>query len=237
MNSASESAQPDVIAIRFRLQYPDVDTFVAKYAVNISEGGIFIASMDPPAVGSIVRFELSIAGGQPILRGEGQVVWNAPFDPLRPMDTCGMSLRFLRMDADGVALIRRVLSYKSDHPERFFTAAPDPYATAAYRPQPPAQSHPQVAQTPQPSVSQDPSSKQTPVHDSLAASQLSMSARTPVPGEAPRPASHPSMITPAALEEELADLLKPKAASTVTPADASKKLSELLDRRLRPPRT
>lgn len=237
VNPASAPAQPDVIAIRFRLQYPDVETFVAKYAVNISEGGMFIASMEPPSVGSIVRFELSIAGGELVLRGEGEVVWVAPFDPLRPMDACGMSLRFQRMDADSMAMVRRVLSYKTDHPERFIQPAPDPYATTAYRPQPPVSgpTEPAPAKLPPPPV--DPSSQQTPVHDSLAASPLSLSARTPVPGESSHPASHPSMITPAALEEELADLLKPKAASSVTPADASKMLSELLDRRLRPSRT
>ncbi len=224
VNPASAPAQTDVIAIRFRLQYPDVDTFVAKYAANISEGGIFIASMEPPAVGTIVRFELSIAGGQPILRGEGEVVWNTPFDPLRPMDACGMSIRFQRLDADGVALIRRVLAYKTDHAEQFVTAAPDPYATAAYRPHPPTSARGAAEQ---------------PTRQPAAPSQISQSAQTPVPGESgPRPsASNPSAITPAALEEELADLLKPKTASSVTPADASKKLAELLDRRLRPSRT
>ena len=36
---------------------------------------------------------------------------------------------------------------------------------------------------------------------------------------------------------ELAELLKPRAPSSVTPTDASRRLSELLDRRLRPSRT
>lgn len=228
MNPASAPAKPDVIAIRFRLQYPDVDTFVAKYAANISEGGIFIASMEPPAVGTTVRFELSIAGGQPILRGEGEVVWNAPFDPLRPMDASGMSIRFQRLDADGVALIRRVLAFKTENPELFVTAAPDPYATDAYRPHPPSTTSSLEHRT-----------SQRPDGDTTETTQPTESTKTPVPGDTePRhAASHPSTITPAALDEELADLLKPKAASSVTPADASKKLAELLDRRLRPSRT
>jgi len=201
VTTASDSAQPDVVSIRFRLQYPDVETFVAKYAVNISAGGMFIASMDPPPVGVIVRFELSIAGGLPILRGEGEVVWIVAFDPMQPMATCGMSLRFQRVDADGQALIQRVLTYQAAHPEQFVKDAPDPYASVAYRPRPP--SH-----VPLPSPS----------------------ARSPETTEtAPPPSSD--------VDGELADLLKPRAASAVTPADASRKLAELLDRRLRPSRT
>ena len=74
MSTASAPASPTLVSIRFRLQYPDVETFIAKYAVNISEGGMFIASMDAPPVGTVVRFELSIAGGLSILHGEGEVV-------------------------------------------------------------------------------------------------------------------------------------------------------------------
>jgi molecular chaperone DnaK len=216
---ASASAQPDVVSIRFRLQYPDVETFVAKYAVNISAGGIFIASMDPPPVGVIVRFELSIAGGQPILRGEGEVVWTVAFDPMQPMATCGMSIRFQRVDAEGQLLIQRVLAYQAAHPEQFVKDAPDPYASVAYRPQPPS-----YVPAPAPS----------------ARSPVTTHTTTPEPA-ASSGSSQSSRVTPTApaadVDGELADLLKPRAASAVTPADASRKLAELLDRRLRPSRT
>jgi uncharacterized protein (TIGR02266 family) len=252
--------QPNVIAIRFRLQYPDVETFIAKYAANISEGGIFIASMDPPEVGALVRFELSIAGGLTLLHGEGDVVWTTPFDPLRPMAACGMSLRLQRVDADGQALIARVLAYKAAHPQQFVTAAPDPYASVAYRPKPPTQV---------PSVAAPPSQRHrslappaevplapTPTHERVAtavaeapvaavpensatpatapASTISSAATPTEPRPDPPPAAK---TTPAPVDSELANLLKPRAKSMVTPTDASRRLAELLDRRLRPSRS
>ncbi len=251
--------QPNVIAIRFRLQYPDVETFIAKYAANISEGGIFIASMDPPEVGALVRFELSIAGGLTLLHGEGDVVWTTPFDPMRPMAACGMSLRLQRVDADGQTLIARVLAYKAAHPQQFVTAAPDPYASVAYRPKPPTQV-PSVAAPPvaAPPVAAPPAEvplAPTPTHEPVAtavaeppvAAEPENSATATAPASTissavtptePRPEPPPAAkTTPAPLDSELANLLKPRAKSMVTPTDASRRLAELLDRRLRPSRS
>jgi uncharacterized protein (TIGR02266 family) len=215
VSTASAPASPTLVSIRFRLQYPDVETFIAKYAVNISEGGMFIASMDAPPVGTVVRFELSIAGGLSILHGEGEVVWTALFDPQNPMAPCGMSVRFLRMDADGQALIRRVLAYKAAHGEEFLQAAPDPYASVAYRPQPPSLSPPPSATTATPDAQ---------------ASQSTPQSRVTPNHSAPPPSS---------VDDELAGLLtpRPRTDSEVTPNLASQRLAELLDRRLRPSRS
>ena len=249
MTTASAQASTNVVAIRFRLQYPDVETFIAKYATNISEGGIFLASLDPPEVGSQVRFELIIADSLTLLHGEGEVVWIAPFDPMNPMAVCGMSLRFSRLDAEGQQLIARVLQYKADHPERFVTPAPDPYASVAYRPNPPVRlgkTDPPAAPlaadsipTPEPAAA----APAPPLADVSSAVTPRMSDATPPTSTlTPKPSAltpKPSTVTPkvAAMEAELAELLKPRSPSSVTPNDASRRLSELLDRRLRPSRT
>ena len=254
VTTASAPMQPNVIAIPFRLQYPDVETFIAKYAVNISEGGIFIASMDPPEVGALVRFELSIAGGLTLLHGEGDVVWTTPFDPMRPMAACGMSLRLQRVDADGQALIARVLAYKAAHPQQFVTAAPDPYASVAYRPKPPTQvpsvAVPPVAAPPAevplapmpthepvPTAVAEPPVAAEPENSAPATAPASTISSAATPTE-PRPEPPPAAkTTPAPVDSELANLLKPRAKSMVTPTDASRRLAELLDRRLRPSRS
>lgn len=249
MTTASAHASSNVVAIRFRLQYPDVETFIAKYATNISEGGIFLASMDPPEVGSIVRFELLIGDSLTLMHGEGEVVWTSPFDPMNPMAVCGMSLRLDRLDEEGQQLIAKVLQYKASHPERFVKPAPDPYASVAYRPQPPTH----LVQPPspvQPAVSPPAPTPEPPVnphaptpHDVFSALTPRLSDATPQPSTVtPKPSAltpKPSAVTPkaAAMEAELAELLKPRAPSSVTPTDASRRLSELLDRRLRPSRT
>lgn len=249
MTTPSAQASSNLVAIRFRLQYPDVETFVAKYATNISAGGIFLASLDPPEVGTLVRFELIIGDSQTLMHGEGEVVWTAPFDPMNPMAVCGMSLRFVRLDEEGQQIVAQVLQYKADRPERFVTPAPDPYASVAYRPHPPAHlgttepPHPRPAAEPAP-IAAPPIAPPAPVPtDVSSAITPRMSDATPqTSAVTPKPSSvtpKPSSVTPkvAALEAELAELLKPRAPSSVTPNDASRRLSELLDRRLRPSRT
>ena len=103
--------------MRIKLKYPDVETFIQKYAVNISRGGIFIATKQPKAVGTFVRFEflLSDAGQSSIIRGEGQVQWTKEFDAAHPAKPHGMGVKFSRLDADSQALIDRALRWRADH--------------------------------------------------------------------------------------------------------------------------
>jgi len=36
---------------------PDVDSFIEKFSVNISRGGVFIASKTPKPTGTLLKFE------------------------------------------------------------------------------------------------------------------------------------------------------------------------------------
>ncbi|MCU1278088.1 MAG: conserved region [bacterium] len=103
--------------MRIKLKYPDVETFIQKYAVNISRGGNFIATKQPKAVGTFVRFEflLSDATTTSIIRGEGQVQWTKEFDPAQPSKAHGMGVKFSRLDADSQGVIDRALRWRADH--------------------------------------------------------------------------------------------------------------------------
>lgn len=102
-------------AMRIKLKYPDVDTFIQRYSVNISRGGIFIATRTPKPVGTTVRFEFQLATAAPVIRGEGQVIWIKPFDPEQPRRVHGMGVRFTRLDPESRALIDRALEWKKAH--------------------------------------------------------------------------------------------------------------------------
>jgi molecular chaperone DnaK len=104
-------------SMRIKLKYPDVETFIQKYAVNISRGGIFIATKQPKAVGTFVRFEflLSDATTTSIIRGEGQVQWTKEYDPAQPNKAHGMGVKFSRLDAGSQAVIDRALRWRADH--------------------------------------------------------------------------------------------------------------------------
>ncbi|HEX4461568.1 MAG TPA: TIGR02266 family protein [Polyangia bacterium] len=104
-------------SMRIKLKYPDIDTFIQKYAVNISRGGIFIATKSPKPVGTYVRFEflLSDASGTSIIRGEGQVQWTKDYDPATPGKPHGMGVKFMRLDADSQTVVDRALRWRADH--------------------------------------------------------------------------------------------------------------------------
>lgn len=112
-------------AMRIKLKYPDVDTFIQKYSVNISRGGIFIATRQPKPVGTLLRFEFQLASALPVIRGEGQVIWVKPFDPEQPRRVHGMGVRFMRLDSESRAIVDRALQWKHEQRE---AAAPEPGA-------------------------------------------------------------------------------------------------------------
>lgn len=101
--------------MRINLKYADVGMFIERYAVNISRGGVFIPARSPKEVGALVRFEFLLAGGTPVLRGEGQVIWVKPYDPEQPRRVHGMGLRFTRLDPESRQVLDRVLAWKREH--------------------------------------------------------------------------------------------------------------------------
>jgi uncharacterized protein (TIGR02266 family) len=112
--------------VRVRLRYPDLETFVEKYAPNVTRGGIFLASRDPRPVGQVLRFEVLLRQGAPVLSGEGRVTWVKEFDPAEPHRPYGMGVQFTQVDPQARPVLDRLLQKKQ-------AAAPSP----APKPAPP----------------------------------------------------------------------------------------------------
>ena len=118
--------------MRIKLKYPDVETFIQKYAVNISRGGIFIATKNPKPIGTFVKFEflLSDATTTSVIRGEGQVQWTKDFDPAAPNKAHGMGVKFSRLDAESQGVIDRALRWRADHGTNPGVPVPVPTSSA-----------------------------------------------------------------------------------------------------------
>ena len=121
----SQDAAATALALRCTLEYPDVETFVVRYGRNLSARGIFLPSHEPPPTGTVVRFEVVLADGQVVLRGEGVVAGRASLDGAEPERLQGMALRFSKLDAASRALIERVTAHKAAHPGGYYEPAPD----------------------------------------------------------------------------------------------------------------
>jgi uncharacterized protein (TIGR02266 family) len=174
-------------ALRVKLRYPDVASFIDRYAVNVSRGGIFIASRNPKPVGSRLRFEFQLADGSPVVRGEGQVVWVKEFDPAQPRKPHGMGLKFTRLDARSKAILDRMLAAKGQG--RTDGSGPLAVEGSAPRPLPPEGSGPQVLEESAPHPVPAAASQPQPAEES-APHPVPAAASQPQPAEesAPHPA-------------------------------------------------
>ena len=104
---------PSLPLVRIYLRYPDADTFVARFAPNVTRGGVFLASRKPRPVGEVIRFEISLAQGSPLLWGTGRVTWVREFNPTEPHRAHGMGVQFTFVDPECRSLLDRLLATKN----------------------------------------------------------------------------------------------------------------------------
>ncbi|HVG63893.1 MAG TPA: TIGR02266 family protein, partial [Hyalangium sp.] len=107
MEQGRRATDRKAVGLLVKLKHADVGSFAEEFATNLSPGGMFIRSRTPQPVGTLVKFEVQIAGGVRVLRGTAVVRWvretaNAEGPP-------GMGLQFQELDPDTQALISRML--------------------------------------------------------------------------------------------------------------------------------
>ncbi|MFL5262836.1 MAG: TIGR02266 family protein [Anaeromyxobacteraceae bacterium] len=99
------------IGLRVRLAYVTVDEFVERFAVNVSRGGFFVRTRDPRAAGTLVKFTLLLAGGEPAVRGTGVVKWvSEPSAEGRAAP--GMGIAFTSLDDASRVLVDRMVALR-----------------------------------------------------------------------------------------------------------------------------
>jgi len=98
-----ENAAP--MAVRFAT----VEDFVLEYAANISSGGIFIKTIAPPSLESVVRLQIELPDGGPPLEVEGVVLHRLDAVQAGPNRDPGAGVQFVRTDPDFRERIERFL--------------------------------------------------------------------------------------------------------------------------------
>jgi uncharacterized protein (TIGR02266 family) len=91
------------LLVQYRLN--SVEDFSAEYAVDLSPGGIFIATDTPPPVGTLLSLQFSMKTGSKLIEGVGKVVRVAKARGDQP---AGMGIEFLQFDAEAIDLITRI---------------------------------------------------------------------------------------------------------------------------------
>lgn len=76
MSSATTRQQKRApVTLKIKFKSSTLEEFVERYAVDISQGGIFIRTKKPLEVGTPLRFEFQLKDATPLILGEGTVVW------------------------------------------------------------------------------------------------------------------------------------------------------------------
>jgi uncharacterized protein (TIGR02266 family) len=96
-----------------RLRYAAFETFIEKFAPNVTRGGLFLASRTPRPIGEVFQFEVQLAGGEVALSGDGKVTWVREFDPAAPNKPHGMGVQFLRLDGPSRDVVNQMLARKA----------------------------------------------------------------------------------------------------------------------------
>ena len=80
-NTRQGKRTPVTLKIKFKSE--TLEQFIERYAVDVSQGGIFIRTKEPLAVGTQMKFEFQLRDASPLIAGEGTVVWTRENDPSR----------------------------------------------------------------------------------------------------------------------------------------------------------
>jgi len=85
-----------------RVAYKTVDELFSEFARNINEGGLFVETDSPTAVGSLVALEFNIPGSAEPIQVMGRVVRTSDGDRDEPP---GMGIEFENLDRQSRDLI------------------------------------------------------------------------------------------------------------------------------------
>jgi hypothetical protein len=119
------------VAIRITRPYTTDDEFLTRELETLTRTSIVLVGAQPRPQGVVLRFELALATGQPLVRGEGRVV---AFKERVFEDAPGLTLRFTRLDSKSKALVDRAAAMRD---ARNRPSLPPPLPPAS-RPPPPA---------------------------------------------------------------------------------------------------
>ncbi len=83
----------------FAVRFATVEDFVLEYAANISAGGVFVHTEDPPPLKTVVRVEMELPGGGGMVPARGVVVHRLTPEDAKAKNTLpGMGVQFVDSD-------------------------------------------------------------------------------------------------------------------------------------------
>src|SRR6516225_7186033 len=104
-----------IVSLNVRYKSATVDEFIENHSHDVSKGGIFIKTPSPFPPGTLLKFEIRLAGDQAVIAGVGRVVWKREASASSGTDRpAGMGVKFIKVDDSSKTVIDKLVSTKSD---------------------------------------------------------------------------------------------------------------------------
>ena len=89
------------LATRLNVRWSSAGDFLAAWSENISRGGVFVATRNPPPLRAIVELQLELPDGGPPARTRAEVVQRATVEEARASGRiAGAGLQFIDSDSE-----------------------------------------------------------------------------------------------------------------------------------------
>ena len=94
-----------IVSLNVRYKSATVDEFIDNHSHDVSKGGLFIKTASPFPSGTLLKFEIRIAGDRAVIAGVGRVVWKREAAQAGPEQPAGMGVKFIKIDDASRAVI------------------------------------------------------------------------------------------------------------------------------------
>ena len=103
-----------VVSLNVRYKSATVDEFIENHSHDVSRGGIFVKTPTPFAPGTLLKFEIRLAGDKSVIAGVGRVVWKREPTLAGADKPAGMGVKFIKIDDSSRTVIDRLVTQKAD---------------------------------------------------------------------------------------------------------------------------
>ena len=180
-----------IVSVTVRYKSATVDEFIDNHAFDVSVGGVFVKTQTPFAPGTLLKFELALAGDKAVIAGVGRVVWKREPTQAGADRPAGMGVKFIKIDDASRQVIDRVVQENADAGRAFTEVPEEPTAAAQVVPKPAAAKPapaPAAAPAPKPAPqAAAPAPKPAPAQAAPLPRPSVPPARGPLPAPAPAP--------------------------------------------------
>lgn len=99
-----------VLSMTVRYKSATLDEFIEHHSHDVSCGGMFIKTPQPFPPGTLLKFEVRIAGDRKVMQGVGRVVWKRELQLADAERPAGMGVKFIKLDEESRHVIDQLVS-------------------------------------------------------------------------------------------------------------------------------